>query len=132
MVARAGILVFASHSEALVRRLCSKAILVDQGSVVVTGSIDEVLARYGQAALANEVAEIRASTSWRVTAPLRWARRLPGTSAEEAGWRRAVREGLTLRYKDVVLPVESALLKAQHCVFLRREVSCSAWCRHPT
>src|ERR1700719_441204 len=46
LVARAGILVLASHSESLVRRLCSKAILLDQGSVVATGRIDEVLDRY--------------------------------------------------------------------------------------
>jgi ABC-2 type transport system ATP-binding protein/lipopolysaccharide transport system ATP-binding protein len=50
VVARAGILVVASHSEALVRRLCTKAILLDQGGVVATGTIDEVLERYRLAA----------------------------------------------------------------------------------
>jgi ABC-2 type transport system ATP-binding protein/lipopolysaccharide transport system ATP-binding protein len=46
VVARAGILVVASHSEVLVRRLCSKAILLDQGSIVAMGPIEEVLDRY--------------------------------------------------------------------------------------
>ena len=46
VVARAGILVFASHSETLVRQLCSRAILLDQGSVAAIGPIDEVLQRY--------------------------------------------------------------------------------------
>jgi ABC-2 type transport system ATP-binding protein/lipopolysaccharide transport system ATP-binding protein len=46
VVARAGILVVASHSEVLVRRLCTKAILLDQGSIVAMGPIDEVLDRY--------------------------------------------------------------------------------------
>jgi len=49
-VARAGILVFASHSESLVRQLCSRALLLDQGSVVATGPIDEILQRYKLAA----------------------------------------------------------------------------------
>jgi ABC-2 type transport system ATP-binding protein/lipopolysaccharide transport system ATP-binding protein len=46
VVARAGILVVASHSEVLVRRLCTKAILLDQGSIVAMGPIEEVLDRY--------------------------------------------------------------------------------------
>ena len=49
-VARAGILVLASHAEPLVRRLCTKAILLDQGSVAAVGPIDEVLERYRSAA----------------------------------------------------------------------------------
>jgi ABC-2 type transport system ATP-binding protein/lipopolysaccharide transport system ATP-binding protein len=50
VVARAGILVFASHSEGLVRQLCTRAILLDQGSVVMAGPIDAVLERYKSAA----------------------------------------------------------------------------------
>ena len=49
-VERAGILVFASHAESLMRQLCTKAMLLDQGSVVATGTIDEVLERYKEAA----------------------------------------------------------------------------------
>jgi len=50
VVARAGILVVASHSESLVRQLCTRAILLDQGSVVATGPVEEVLERYKLAA----------------------------------------------------------------------------------
>jgi homopolymeric O-antigen transport system ATP-binding protein len=46
LVARAGVLVLASHADALVRQFCSKAILLEQGSVVATGSVEEVLERY--------------------------------------------------------------------------------------
>lgn len=44
--ARAGILVLASHSEKLVRQLCTRAILLDQGAIVAMGPLDEVLQRY--------------------------------------------------------------------------------------
>jgi ABC-2 type transport system ATP-binding protein/lipopolysaccharide transport system ATP-binding protein len=50
LVGRAGILVLASHSEGLVRRLCTTAVLLDQGRVVAAGPIEEVLERYRQAA----------------------------------------------------------------------------------
>ena len=50
VVARAGILVLASHAETLVRQLCTRAILLDQGGVVASGPIDEVLERYHRAA----------------------------------------------------------------------------------
>jgi ABC-2 type transport system ATP-binding protein/lipopolysaccharide transport system ATP-binding protein len=49
-VERAGILVLASHAEVLIRRLCTKAILLDQGRVVAAGPLDEVLERYRLAA----------------------------------------------------------------------------------
>ena len=45
-VARAGILVLASHSDTLVRQLCTRALLLDQGRIVACGPVDEVLARY--------------------------------------------------------------------------------------
>src|SRR5262249_55346191 len=45
-VARAGILVLASHSDTLVRQLCTRALLLDQGRIVGCGPVDEVLARY--------------------------------------------------------------------------------------
>jgi ABC-2 type transport system ATP-binding protein/lipopolysaccharide transport system ATP-binding protein len=48
-VARAGILVLASHSEPLIRQFCSKAILLDHGSIIAAGSVDEVFERYRQA-----------------------------------------------------------------------------------
>ena len=42
-VAKAGILVLASHSLELVRRLCTKAVLMERGRVKWTGGIDEAL-----------------------------------------------------------------------------------------
>jgi ABC-2 type transport system ATP-binding protein len=45
-VGGAAILVLASHSEAIVRRTCNKAVLLKQGAVVKAGSVEEVLQVY--------------------------------------------------------------------------------------
>ncbi|TMJ01388.1 MAG: ABC transporter ATP-binding protein [Alphaproteobacteria bacterium] len=45
-VAKAGILVLASHSLELVRRLCTKAVLMEHGRVKWTGSVEEALQIY--------------------------------------------------------------------------------------
>jgi ABC-type polysaccharide/polyol phosphate transport system ATPase subunit len=45
-VARAGILVLASHSEGIIREMCNKAILLEHGRVLVSGSVDDVFERY--------------------------------------------------------------------------------------
>ncbi len=45
-VGRSSILVIASHSEALIERRCNKAVLLDQGNVKATGSVEEVLEPY--------------------------------------------------------------------------------------
>jgi ABC-2 type transport system ATP-binding protein len=42
----AGILVLASHSESVVRRICNKAALIQQGKLVGFGSVDEIFASY--------------------------------------------------------------------------------------
>jgi ABC-2 type transport system ATP-binding protein/lipopolysaccharide transport system ATP-binding protein len=47
-VASAGILVLASHTEQLIRRMCTTAVLLEHGRVVTTGSPDAVFARYRQ------------------------------------------------------------------------------------
>ena len=47
-VTKSSILVLASHSEAIVREWCTKAIYLNQGSVVAFGEIDEVLACYAR------------------------------------------------------------------------------------
>lgn len=49
-IAQAHILVLASHSEALIRRLCNKAILMKHGSMVAIGSVDEVFKEYNAGA----------------------------------------------------------------------------------
>jgi len=46
LVQQTGILVLASHSEGLLRRLCNKAFLFEHGRVVAEGSVEEILARY--------------------------------------------------------------------------------------
>ncbi len=48
-VERAGILVLASHSDHVVRRMCNKAVLLEHGRIVAAGGVDEVMARYAHA-----------------------------------------------------------------------------------
>jgi ABC-2 type transport system ATP-binding protein/lipopolysaccharide transport system ATP-binding protein len=45
-IARAGILVLASHNDDLIRRMCNKALLLEHGRVLASGSVEDVLARY--------------------------------------------------------------------------------------
>ena len=40
------IIVLSSHSEELVRKMCSKALLMEHGRVIGSGTTDEVLAQY--------------------------------------------------------------------------------------
>jgi ABC-2 type transport system ATP-binding protein len=46
LVERAGLMVFASHSDELLRDLCDTAIWMEQGRVRMQGDLDEVLAAY--------------------------------------------------------------------------------------
>jgi ABC-2 type transport system ATP-binding protein/lipopolysaccharide transport system ATP-binding protein len=46
VIARTGILVFASHAEDLIRNICNKAVLLEHGRVIAIGSVDDVFARY--------------------------------------------------------------------------------------
>jgi ABC-2 type transport system ATP-binding protein/lipopolysaccharide transport system ATP-binding protein len=48
LINRARILVLASHSDELVRKLCNQAILMENGRVVTSGPTDEMLERYHQ------------------------------------------------------------------------------------
>ncbi|MFD5091978.1 ABC transporter ATP-binding protein [Amycolatopsis thailandensis] len=43
---RSGVLVFASHSDELLRELCTTALWMDEGRIRAHGSLDEVLATY--------------------------------------------------------------------------------------
>jgi ABC-2 type transport system ATP-binding protein/lipopolysaccharide transport system ATP-binding protein len=47
-IKKAGILVLASHQEQLVRKLCNRAILMEHGRLLHSGSVEEVLEMYGQ------------------------------------------------------------------------------------
>jgi len=44
------VLVVASHSEPLLRRLCNKAVLLDAGRVAAFGPVAEIFAAYNAAA----------------------------------------------------------------------------------
>lgn len=46
IVARAGILVLASHDIELIQNTCNRAILLEQGRIVAVGATDAILARY--------------------------------------------------------------------------------------
>ncbi|SEF21444.1 ABC-2 type transport system ATP-binding protein [Amycolatopsis pretoriensis] len=43
---RAGALVFASHSEELLRALCTSALWMDEGRIRASGPLDDVLTAY--------------------------------------------------------------------------------------
>jgi ABC-2 type transport system ATP-binding protein/lipopolysaccharide transport system ATP-binding protein len=49
LVRRSGIMVIASHSNALVRQVCNKAILLEKGQVVQAGPVEEVVTAYEEA-----------------------------------------------------------------------------------
>lgn len=46
IVARAGILVLASHDVELVKSICNRAILLEQGRIIAAGTTEEILGRY--------------------------------------------------------------------------------------
>lgn len=49
-IGNTGILVLASHREGLIKQMCSKAALMERGTITSVGDVDEVLAEYkGQA-----------------------------------------------------------------------------------
>jgi ABC-type polysaccharide/polyol phosphate transport system ATPase subunit len=46
LIQRSSILVLASHSDTLIRDMCNKAVLMDQGKALKLGDVDEVIAAY--------------------------------------------------------------------------------------
>ena len=46
LMERSSILVFSSHSEALLKKFCRRAILLDGGRMLTFGPIDDVLDQY--------------------------------------------------------------------------------------
>jgi ABC-type polysaccharide/polyol phosphate transport system ATPase subunit len=46
LIQRSSILVLASHSDALIRSMCNKAVLMDQGKALKVGEVEEILAAY--------------------------------------------------------------------------------------
>ena len=53
LVSQAGIMVLASHSDELIRRLCNKVIWLQAGEVRAAGDLDSVLPRYLEAVASN-------------------------------------------------------------------------------
>src|ERR1700746_2475310 len=60
LVDRSGILVFASHSNEFLARLCKTAIWIDHGEIKMSGGIEEVVRAYEGEEAAHHVAEILA------------------------------------------------------------------------
>lgn len=46
LIARSRILVLASHSDALIKSICSQAALLARGHLVAIGPVDEIIDRY--------------------------------------------------------------------------------------
>ena len=90
MVKQSGILVLASHSEDIIRRMCNRALLVEGGRLVASGTPDEIFALYNrgqghpapQRQTLRDPAKSRGSRYWAE----RGARRLKGS--RKAGLRR--------------------------------------------
>lgn len=58
LVARSGILVFASHSNEFLAQLCDTALWVDHGEIRAAGAVDEIVAAYEGPEAARHVREI--------------------------------------------------------------------------
>jgi ABC-2 type transport system ATP-binding protein len=58
LVARSGILVFASHSNEFLAQLCDTAMWVDHGTIKMAGGIEEVVGAYEGPDAARHVREV--------------------------------------------------------------------------
>jgi ABC-2 type transport system ATP-binding protein len=63
LVARSGILVFASHSNEFLAQLCKSAMWIDHGTIRMTGGIEEVVGAYEGPDAARHVREVLAETA---------------------------------------------------------------------
>ena len=63
LVERSGILVFASHSNEFLARLCKTAMWIDHGEIKLTGSIEDVVRAYEGEDAARHVREVLEETS---------------------------------------------------------------------
>jgi ABC-type polysaccharide/polyol phosphate transport system ATPase subunit len=48
LIQRTRILVLASHSDALIKSMCNRAILLEKGRLIAIGSVEEIISRYHQ------------------------------------------------------------------------------------
>jgi ABC-2 type transport system ATP-binding protein len=63
LVERSGILVFASHSNDFLARLCKTAMWIDHGVIKLRGSIEDVVRAYEGEDAARHVREVLAETA---------------------------------------------------------------------
>jgi ABC-type polysaccharide/polyol phosphate transport system ATPase subunit len=56
LIQRTRILVLASHSDALIKSMCNRAILLEKGRLIEIGPIDEVISRYHERPIEAHVA----------------------------------------------------------------------------
>ncbi|MGH9205239.1 MAG: ABC transporter ATP-binding protein, partial [Acidimicrobiales bacterium] len=63
LVDRSGILVFASHSNEFLARLCKTAMWIEHGVIRMTGSIEEVVRAYEGEDAARHVREVLAESA---------------------------------------------------------------------
>ena len=56
LIQRTRILVLASHSDALIKSMCNRAILLEKGRLIEIGPIDEVINRYRESRIESSVA----------------------------------------------------------------------------
>ncbi len=78
LVERSGILVFASHSNEFLARLCKTAMWIDHGVIKLTGGIEEVVRAYEGEDAARHVHEVLAETRSQTTANKPLAQRASG------------------------------------------------------
>ena len=69
LVARSGILVFASHSNEFLARLCKTAMWIDHGTIRMTGGIEDVVRAYEGDDAAHHVREVLAENEREGLAP---------------------------------------------------------------
>jgi ABC-2 type transport system ATP-binding protein len=67
LVARSGILVFASHSNEFLARLCRTALWIDHGEIKMAGGIEEVVGAYEGPDAARHVRQVMAETAGETT-----------------------------------------------------------------
>ncbi len=83
LVERSGILVFASHSNEFLARLCKTAMWIDHGVIRLTGSIEDVVRAYEGEDAARHVREVIAESQVETQTHQPLAHKAVGTSSDE-------------------------------------------------
>jgi ABC-2 type transport system ATP-binding protein len=56
LIQRTRILVLASHSDAMIKSMCNRAMLLEKGRLIAIGPIDEIINRYRESRIESEFA----------------------------------------------------------------------------